>query len=263
MLVEEAIIPSSVSTEFMRLRGPGMALLKGHGLEVGALHEHAVLPEGCTVEYVDAISRDEAATLFPEIEASELVDPDHIRDLDQEGLSGLADEGYDFVILSHVIEHVADPLAVLAELFRVVRPNGLVVIAAPDKRFTFDRNRTISDYAQLLEAHRSGIRRVDDDRYLDFLNALYPAIVKEGGVALDEAMTSVRKRREHAHVWDSASFTAFLWNALHDLHIEAEPLYMVTGELNSLEHFSVWRKYGQPIIDSVDPPDQAHEQAHP
>ncbi|MCB0785280.1 MAG: hypothetical protein KDC02_13865, partial [Flavobacteriales bacterium] len=60
---------------YLALREPGWALLSGHGLEVGALHEPAPLPVACTVEYVDAISREEAARLFPEIEAERLVEP--------------------------------------------------------------------------------------------------------------------------------------------------------------------------------------------
>ena len=40
---------------FKRLREPGWALLHGHGLEIGALHERAPLPSTCVVEYVDAI----------------------------------------------------------------------------------------------------------------------------------------------------------------------------------------------------------------
>ena len=43
----------------------------------------------CTVEYVDAISREEAVRLFPEIEAERLVEPTHLRDLDRQGLEGL------------------------------------------------------------------------------------------------------------------------------------------------------------------------------
>ncbi len=256
-------IADPATPDFVRLRVPGMALLSGHGLEIGALHERAALPVGCTVEYVDAITREEAAALFPEIDPAALVDPDHIRDLDVEGLSGFSDARYDFVVLSHVIEHVADPLALIAEVFRVLKPGGTAVIAAPDKRYTFDRGRDISVYARLLEAHRAGIRRVGDERYLDFLASLYPSIVEQGGTALAEAMTSVRRRREHAHVWDSSAFTAFLLSAMRDLAIEAEPLYLVTGELNSLEHFSIWRKCGQPLMEGIDRTGQMPDEPHP
>jgi SAM-dependent methyltransferase len=234
--------PTMERPAYLRLREPGWALLSGHGLEIGALHEPAPLPASCTVEYVDAITRTEAAALFPEVDANTMVEPHHIRDLDARGLAGLADGAYDFVVLSHVIEHVADPIAVLAEVFRVLRTGGLAVIAAPDKRFTFDRPRSVSTFEGLREAHLRGVDRIGDDRYLDFLAAVYPTLVRDGGPALAEALVSVRRRREHVHVWDSVSFTAFLEKAMDHLGIKADLQYASTGDRNQLEHFSVWRK---------------------
>lgn len=242
---EEVLIATSpAQARYLRMREPGWAVLSGHGLEIGALHEPAPVPAGCTREFVDAIDRVQAMVLFPEIDHAALLDPDHIRDLDAEGLTGLADGAYDFVILSHVLEHVADPIAVLAEVFRVLGAGGHAVLAIPDKRYTFDRGRAVSNYDDLLAAHALGIRRVDDARYLDFLTALYPTLVERGGEALAQALTSVRARREHAQVWDSPAFTHFLHNAMQDLSIQADLIYMVSGELSELEHFSVWRKRG-------------------
>lgn len=41
------------------------------------------------------------------------------------------DESFDLVILSHVIEHIYDPQAFLAELYRVVRPGGTLLVITP------------------------------------------------------------------------------------------------------------------------------------
>ncbi|MCB0769492.1 MAG: methyltransferase domain-containing protein [Flavobacteriales bacterium] len=253
MEAEVVMGPVTEQARYLRLRGRGWAMLEGHGLEIGALHEPAPIPFGCTREFVDAIDRRRAIELFPEIDHRTLIDPDHIRDLDMDGLSGLADDGYDFVILSHVLEHVADPLAVLAEVFRVLRADGHAVIAIPDKRYTFDRERANSVYDELLAAHERGMQRVEDHRYLDFLNALYPDLVEQGGTVLSEALSHVRERREHAQVWDSPCFGRFLQRAMKELGIDASMMYMVSGELSELEHFSVWRKNGTPSIEAADP----------
>src|SRR5690606_14971020 len=45
--------------------------------------------------------------------------------------SGLPDAEFDAVMLNHVLEHIPDDRAALAELFRILRPGGLAVITVP------------------------------------------------------------------------------------------------------------------------------------
>lgn len=47
------------------------------------------------------------------------------------GGAPIDDETYDAALLSHVIEHLPDPLASLRELHRIVRPGGAVVLETP------------------------------------------------------------------------------------------------------------------------------------
>ena len=125
-------------------RKKGYTHLSGRGLEIGALHIPAALGHLCHVTYADIIFTEEASLLFPEVNPSDLVDVTIIVDLDKAGLSNIPGGTYDFVILNHVIEHVANPIKVVDELFRIVAPGGLVVISAPDKDFTFDKSRALT-----------------------------------------------------------------------------------------------------------------------
>src|SRR6266481_1911809 len=48
-------------------------------------------------------------------------------------LSMIPDGAYDFVLASHVLEHVANPLRALQEWKRVLVPEGTVLVIVPDK----------------------------------------------------------------------------------------------------------------------------------
>lgn len=57
--------------------------------------------------------------------------PDVIADADD--LSMFADRSLDYVFSSHLLEHIEDPSAVLKEWWRVIRPDGHLVLYLPDE----------------------------------------------------------------------------------------------------------------------------------
>lgn len=217
--------------------------LTGRGLEIGALHFPAIVPPHCTVEYCDANSREQSEKIFPELDSSLLVDVDYIVNLDEDKLSAKVMPPYDFVIMNHVIEHVANPVSVLESLFSIVRPGGLLVIAAPDKEFTFDKPRGLTPFSHLLEEYENGVSSVDDDHYLDFIRHAEPGIFNSGNAELlASTLKFVRDRREHAHVWDSETFLAFLQESMDYLGIDAKFEYVSKAATNHAECFVLLRK---------------------
>jgi SAM-dependent methyltransferase len=224
-----------------------LALLKGHGLEIGAMHNPTPVPEGCHVDYFDVISRAEAMATFPEVPPESFkIDPKYLGDLDAGGLEQIGGETFDFVILNHVIEHVANPIKVVGELFRIVRKEGLVVIACPDKRYTFDQSRKLTGFEHLQREYEAGVADVTDEHYLDFLAGVHPEVMTAPPEVLSQHVAHVRRRREHAHVWDSASFRDFLERSLALLGIGATCVFEATGDQNEFEYFSVWKKGSEP-----------------
>ena len=51
---------------------------------------------------------------------------------------GLSDASFDAVIAAEVLEHVDDDAAALAELFRVLRPGGVLIVTVPLDPFRYD-----------------------------------------------------------------------------------------------------------------------------
>ena len=74
----------------------------------------------------------------------------------------LDDDSYDFVLASHVIEHIPDPIAALKEWARVAR--RYIVLVVPHRDRTFDRDRDLTPLAELIERHETGFTS-DEDRH--------------------------------------------------------------------------------------------------
>jgi glycosyltransferase involved in cell wall biosynthesis/SAM-dependent methyltransferase len=66
---------------------------------------------------------------------------------------------FDVFVASHVIEHVPDVIAFLRSTAALLRDDGTVILAVPDKRFCFDYFRPLATTAHVLEAHQSGRTR--------------------------------------------------------------------------------------------------------
>lgn len=68
----------------------------------------------------------------------------------------LANATLDYLCSSHVLEHLADPIAALHEWHRVLRPGGNLYLVVPDRRFTFDEPRAVTPSEHLLQDFAEG-----------------------------------------------------------------------------------------------------------
>lgn len=226
-------------------RAEGCAVLNGEGIEIGAFDCPTPLPARCSVRFLDALSREEAGRRFPELDVSGLVEPDILGDLDRDGLAAVGDRSLDFVVCNHVLEHVANPIRAIGELFRVLKPGGHAVIAVPDKEYTFDRAREETGWEHLHEDYLKGVVENDDSHYLDFLAKVAPHVFVEPGRDITQEIARARARREHAHVWTSASFRDFIERALRLLRVRTRLVFERTGSVTRIEYFGVWQKRGR------------------
>lgn len=175
--------------------------LRGEGIEIGALHIPLWTPDAARVRYVDRMSAADLRREYPELAHEDLVDPDIIDD--GEALTTLADESQDFVIANHMLEHTEDPIGTLASFARVVRPGGVLYLAVPDKRFTFDRDRAITELEHHRRDHEDGAERSRREHYDAWVREIEK--VPEGP-ALEARSRDLEEQRYsiHFHVWDPA-----------------------------------------------------------
>lgn len=216
--------------------------LSGHGLDIGALHEPARLPAATRVTYFDARSKAESIRLFPELAAKQLVDPDVVGNLDVDGLRAFGDATFDFVIISHVIEHLANPLLALREVFRVAKVRGFVVIAVPDKDYTFDRLRPTVTWEHLVHDYADSPATNSDDHYVEFLRSAHAERFPSMAADLAAHVAHARQRCEHAHAWDSKTFRRHLVQALGKLGYSARGVMEWSGLQTQQEYFGLWQR---------------------
>jgi len=58
---------------------------------------------------------------------------------------------YDFVLSSHTLEHVANPLRALSEWIRILKERGVLALVLPHKEGTFDHRRPVTALAHLVQ----------------------------------------------------------------------------------------------------------------
>lgn len=153
----------------------GLQVGQLRGVEVGPLDKPLVRKEQGPVFYVDHCSTEELKQRWApdkNVDCSRL----HVdavwgqrtlcESLNEAG-HGSAGE-FDYVVASHVVEHVPDLVSWLGEVRTVLGSKGSLRLAVPDKRYTFDMNRRETVLGDVLESYVRKCRVPNAGRILDF-----------------------------------------------------------------------------------------------
>jgi len=143
------------------------------GAEIGALFNPLLSKSEANVLYVDYA---DAESLRRHYAGNKLIDPAKIVETDaiwgEKTLKEALGRQVDFILASHVIEHVPDLIAWLNELESVLSPGGEIRLAVPDRRYTFDFLRRETEIAEVLAAYIAKARVPQPYFILDYyLNA--------------------------------------------------------------------------------------------
>jgi SAM-dependent methyltransferase len=196
----------------------------GHGLEVGPLHRPVIARGEGDVSYVDVYDRDRIVEHYatdPDVPVEDIPEIDfHL--IQPDGTTVTLAEAtargapFDWVMASHVIEHVPDLIGWLAELAAVVRDGGVLVLAIPDKRYCFDVHRPPTTVGHLVDAHLAGLQRPSVAAVYDYFSSVVDADSRQlwrGRIpTYDRRLHSLDEARHHmertlageyvdCHVW--------------------------------------------------------------
>lgn len=196
--------------------------LKGNGLEIGALHNPLRVPETAKVKYVDRMSVEDLKKHYPELNALDLVEVDIIDD--GERLGRIQDSSQDFVIANHFIEHCQDPLSTLKNLLRVIRSGGILYLAVPDKRFTFDIDRPVTTFDHIEQDYILGPERSRKSHYEEWVRLVNK---NEDPVLAEDEVRHLMKigYSIHFHVWTQIEIIDLLIRSRKYFSFDIEMIY--------------------------------------
>lgn len=133
----------------------GLDVPRLSGMEIGPLFRPLVTKSEGNVIYIDHVDTESLRNKYrndSSIDLASIVEIDAVW-----GAQTLREcinrRSVDYVIASHVIEHVPDLITWLEELRSVLKRNGELRLAIPDKRFTFDLIRRETELCDVLSAH--------------------------------------------------------------------------------------------------------------
>jgi predicted SAM-dependent methyltransferase len=193
-------------------------LKRSEGLEIGALCRPFVQKMEGNVIYVDHVDTD---TLKKKYRDSDDVDINSIVPVDAVwGENNLYDAVggrlFDYVIASHVIEHVPDLISWLCELASILKKTGEVRVIIPDKRYTFDYMRQPTRLADVMLSYLKQARVPQPHSILDFaLNAS-----KKNPLRTLDELKNVEDQELH-YTWQQAmglALDAEVNRHYHDIH---------------------------------------------
>lgn len=127
------------------------------GLEVGpSFRPVAPKSEGYKVETVDHATAEELRRKYagkPSAAVQRIEEVDYVWQggslVDLIGTPGR----YSYIIASHVIEHTTDIVRFLQDCEALLKPDGVLILAVPDKRYCFDYFRPVSTAGEAVAAY--------------------------------------------------------------------------------------------------------------
>ncbi|MDR2194337.1 MAG: class I SAM-dependent methyltransferase [Treponema sp.] len=123
------------------------------------------------VYYADIRSTEDVKKLYANddaVDTSKIVDIDYvIVNSYSESLKHV--EPFEYVLMSHVIEHVPELIHFFNDISTVLKDGGKLCLTIPDKRYCFDHYRMPASFAECYDIYKRGIKN-NPLRVLDYIS---------------------------------------------------------------------------------------------
>jgi len=242
----------------------------GRGLEIGPLVNPLVRKSESEVYYVDRATTEELREWFsrdPKIDPASILEVDFAWGANTLAQASAAKLPFDYVVASHVVEHVPDLIGWLNEVAEVLRPGGRLGLVVPDRRYTFDVRRRPSDIAELVEAHLLGLRRPAARATFDHFyrhvdvdtSALWrgepghadpPMDVRGTMASVARALRNGEYIDTHCWVFSDAEFAEMLRLLMASGLVDLRVVAMVPTRVNEFEFFVTLERPDGPADDT-------------
>lgn len=215
--------------------------IKGLGVEFGAATNPTALPLNCEVLYADPNMPTEGANIaYP---------GEHVRvdyQTSMELMDGIDDASLDFIIASHVIEHLPQTIKGLQLAHQKLKEGGQLVLAVPHKEHTFDRPRLLTPLEHFVADFHDYRRERDLPAIVESVEARWSEQARLSGIPYESIEThpiapmlyqylNGYKLDIHYHTFTEQSFDALLdWvnrNVVRWSNVEVLPHTIFDGAI--------------------------------
>lgn len=237
-LIYEALI-----FRFGRLSRLGLSrnYIYGSGIEIGAMDYPLKVKKGTVVQYLDRIPREKQIQIFKDLNKEKLVKVDIVGN--GETLDSVEDNSQNFIIANHFIEHCQNPILTIKNFIRVLKNDGVIFMAIPDKRYTFDNPRKITTLDHFANDYIDGAAKTEYEHYFDFVKHTSHGKNKSDN-DIPDVIKSLKERNFsiHFHVWDHQSMIEFFCMLKNRFNFKFEILVTVAAQKYSNESIFILKK---------------------
>lgn len=121
-------------------------------------------------------------------------------------LKDIENNKYDFLVASHCLEHVSNPIKAVKEWIRVIKPNGTILLVLPNKEYCFDHKRSITKFDHLVSDYEQDVDETDLT-HLDEIFALHDLSMDEAAGNMhqfkERSLKNYENRYLHHHVFNA------------------------------------------------------------